>query len=99
MSKKSFFAGVLIGIVFTIAFLIALAWLDERYHILTKEIEIEVVDSIPDDAAFVDPALLMPDEEFTRDMMKGVQGDFTLEQVDSMQRSWARLDSIKAQKP
>lgn len=95
MNKKLFFIGVVVGIVVTIIFLVALAWLDERYLIITKTVEVEVVDCVPDDTTFVDPSLIMSDEEFTREMMKGVQGDFTLEQVDSMQRAWAILDSIE----
>lgn len=36
----------------------------------------------------------MSDEEFTQEMMKGVQGNYTLEQVDSMYKEWAKEDSI-----
>ena len=42
---------------------------------------------------------LLYNEEFVEEMYKGVQGNFTLEQVDSMQREWARLDSIESAKP
>lgn len=98
MHKKAFVAGIAVGIVLTFAFLFVLVWLDERYHFTTdNELEIEVVDSTPEDTII--PVLNMSDEEFIREMMKGVQGDFTWEQVDSMQREWARLDSIEAQKP
>ena len=45
------------------------------------------------------PYFGMSEEEFEKEMQKGVQGDFTLEQVDSMQKEWTRLDSIESAKP
>ena len=95
MNKKSFFAGIVVGIILTFVFLFTLAWLDERYHIITKEENVKVVDTISDDSTYVNPSLFISEQE----MMKGVQGNFTLEQVDSMQREWARLDSIESIKP
>ena len=101
MGKKSVFSlGILVGIVLTFVSLFILFWLDEKYHFITgvQVVDVEEVDSIPVDTTLL-PGINISEEEFTKEMMKGVQGDYTLEQVDSMQRSWARLDSIKTQKP
>ena len=99
MNKKVFFAGVFAGIILTLIFLFALFWLDEKYHFVTdNDSKIEVLDSVSKLDTII-PVLNMPEEEFEQEMMKGVQGDFTLEQIDSMQKEWARLDSIESQKP
>jgi len=100
MNKKSFFAGIIVGIVLAFMLIIVFAWLDEKYHLVNNEkiVNVEDVDLVLVDTTLL-PSINMSDEEFTKEMMGGVQGDFTLEQVDSMQREWARLDSIKSIKP
>lgn len=95
---KNIFIFVL-GVVATIIVIGIVVQINSFLHPSDKIIMIEEVDStlLPvDTIVFLNKE---DDEEFTREMMKGVQGDFTLEQVDSMKREWAKLDSIESQKP
>ena len=50
---------------------------------------IDVIDVGPDYIdTFPDPYEGMSEEEILKEQMKGVQGDYTLEQMDSMRNSW-----------
>ena len=85
---KNIFIFVL-GVVATIIFIGIVVQINSFLHPSDKIIMIEEVDStlLP-----VDTIVLLnkeDEEEFTREMMRGIQGDLTLEQVDSMQKSWA----------
>ena len=83
--NKSYWIGFVSGMVLTSAGLIA-CWLCTREE---KADVKEIVDSYA--IADVDTLVLddfymgMTEEEFLREMEKGVQGDYTLEQVDSIQ--------------
>ena len=91
--NKSFVLGIIAGAIITTASLYILFLFDDKYHFLVKPIVEEVLEV---DSCIIDYNDSYYDsEEFTMEMMKGVQGDFTLEQVDSMQRSWAEQDSIE----
>lgn len=80
----------ILAIVVTFIVIAIVVGFNLRFNTLTEAVEIVDVDScsLPvDTITLLDE---MPEEEFIREMQKGVQGDFTLEQVDSMQRSWAK---------
>ena len=83
--NKSYWIGFVSSMVLTSAGLIA-CWLCTREE---KADVKEIVDSYA--IADVDTLVLddlymgMTEEEFIREMEKGVQGDYTLEQVDSLQ--------------
>ena len=84
--NKSYWIGFISGMVLTSAGLYIACWLCTREE---KADVKEIVDSyaiadvdtlVPDDLYMV-----MTEEEFYEEMQKGVQGDYTLEQVDSIQ--------------
>ena len=90
---KKFFYFTL-GIIATFVIIAVVVKINFQFNSHKEIIVIDV-----DSADLPADTLLFPDdrteEEFTREMMKGVQGDLTLEQLDSMQRSWAEQDSIE----
>lgn len=85
---KNIFIFVL-GVVATIIVIGIVVQINSFLHPSDKIIMIEEVDStlLP-----VDTIMFLnkeDEEEFTREMMRGLQGDLTLGQVDSMQKSMA----------
>lgn len=83
-----FVLGVVVGTVITFLFLYTVMYIDSRSP---ETVPIDTIDVAPDDTTSIssDPYIGMTEEEFIQEMMKGVQGDYTLEQVDSMRRSWS----------
>ena len=84
---KNIFIFVL-GVVATIIIIGIVVQINSFLHPSDKIIMIEEVDSA---LSPVDTIVFLnkeDEEEFTREMMGGIQGDLTLEQVDSMQKSW-----------
>lgn len=93
IKKKRIFIGILTSII-----LILILWglYKKGRPVHNIEQEFKVADSVSVDTVEIPEEWLS--KEFSREMMKGVNGDFTLEQVDSMRKSWAKFDSIEASK-
>jgi len=84
--NKSFWIGFVSGILFVIISLIAIGLCNyfcnpERYICTWDDPEAEYMDTL----AFDDLYMGMTEEEFYEEMKKGVNGDLTQEQVDSIQ--------------
>jgi hypothetical protein len=84
---KNIFIFVL-GVVATIIVIGIVVQINSFLHPSNKIIMIEEVDStlLPiDTIVFLNKE---DEKEFTRETMRVIQGDLTLEQIDSMQKSW-----------
>lgn len=79
--NKSYWLGLLSGIIFTFAGLYLAFWIDSRSTEIVDVNEVEGVDTICVD----DPYMGMTKEEFYKEMQKGCYGDLTQKQIDSLQ--------------
>lgn len=91
MNKKAYFLGIVICTIVVVCIHAYLGGFKSKDSCISEE-----PDSLVSDSLFIDTYNTMTKEEFYKEMMKGVQGDFTLEQIDSMQKIWAILDSMES---
>lgn len=78
-----------LGIAATVILVTVVVKINSSLKVFAETVEVTEVDStiLPADSIlFLDG---MTEEVFINEMQKGVQGDYTLEQVDSMYKSWA----------
>lgn len=89
-----FILGVIVGMVITFASLYTAMYIGNGQ---SEAVPIDTIEVLyRDSTCFLpDPYMGMTEEEFMKEMTKGVQGDYTLEQVDSMRRSWEQNDSVR----
>ena len=78
-----------LGIAATVILVTVVVKINSSLKVFAETVEVTEVDStiLPADSILFPDG--MTEEVFINEMKKGVQGDYTLEQVDSMYKSWA----------
>ena len=78
-----------LGIAATVILVTVVVKINSSLKVFAETVEVTEVDStlLPADSILFPDG--MTEEVFINEMQKGVQGDYTLEQVDSMYKSWA----------
>lgn len=77
---------LIVGVISIIIIVVIMSKVFTNY---SKIIDVTEVDS----TTYIDTVIIpsgITEEEYIKEMMKGYQGDFTLEQIDSMNNSWMK---------
>jgi hypothetical protein len=77
--NKSFWIGFIFGILFTFAGLFVAYKIDSKRTEIIEVLDVEGIDTVSDIYKG------MTEEEFMNEMQKGCYGDFTQEQIDSLE--------------